>query len=304
MISIHRSMQGIVAGVALAATGCAVAPASFESAEAAADALHSAVQNRDRAAVRRVLGSDYRHLGSGDERRDHADFQRFAAALARQRRVIPRDDGAHALLVGPDEFEFPAPIVKDERGFHFDTAAGVEEMRIRRIGWGELSAIESLALLADAQRDYFAMDPDGDGVKCYAATFRSAAGRRDGLWWPEETGAPVSPMGPAAAAAVAAGDLDAQAPGPQPYRGYFFRVLAASGAGAPGGVRSYVDDAGRMTGGFAFIAWPADYDRTGIMTFIAGEDGLVHERDLGPGTAGVVREILAFDPGREWKRVE
>ncbi len=288
----------------LAPAGCTSAQRTFDTPAAAAEALAGATAARDRAAMRRVLGPDFAQLGSGDERRDRADFQRFAAALERQRRVVAREDGLQVLLVGPEEFEFPAPIVRDGAGYRFDTAAGIEEMRCRRIGWGELSAIATCLDLVNAQREYFAADPDNDGVRCFAARLRSSAGLRDGLWWPDEEGAPLSPLGPVVAAAVESGELLRDASGPQPYRGYYFRVLTGSGASAPGGARSYVDEHGRMTGGFALVAWPAEYGSTGIMTFLAGEDGAVYERDLGAETAREVQGIETFDPGGEWTKVE
>jgi hypothetical protein len=218
------------------------------------------------------------------------DRTNFLAAWARNHKVVTNGDKA-MVEVGTHGWTLPIPLVKTGTGWSFDTRAASEEMRIRRIGRNELAAIQVVLAYVDAQREFAARDWDGDGARSYAMKNLSTPGKRDGLYWASLPGEPESPLGPAFA--------DAK-PG-QPYHGYAFRILTAQGPAAAGGAKSFVKN-GRMTEGFALIAWPAKYDYTGVMTFIVNQDGVVYEKDLGPNTAAAAAAIKAFNPDSTWQK--
>ncbi len=262
---------------------------AFPTPEAAADALIDGIARHDPDAVNTVLGADYKRFIPLDDT-SAEDRTDFLAAWARNHRVVTTGDKA-MVEVGTHGWTMPIPLVKTGAGWSFDTRAGAEEMRIRRIGRNELAAMQVMLAYMDAQREYAMRDWDGDGVKSYAAKGLSTPGKRDGLYWASLPGEPESPLGPAFA--------DAR-PG-QPYHGYAFRILTAQGPSAPGGARSFIKN-GRMTEGFALIAWPAKYDYTGVMTFIVNQDGVVYEKDLGPNTAAAVAGIKSFNPDSTWQR--
>ncbi|MGH8680782.1 MAG: DUF2950 family protein, partial [Burkholderiales bacterium] len=190
------------------------------------------------------------------------------------------------------------PIVKTAQGWQFDTRAGAEEMRIRRIGRNELAVEQVMLAIYDAQKDYARQDRRGDGVLQYAARFTSSPGKRDGLYWPTKAGEAPSPLGPAVAAARTAGGG-----GDAGYYGYRYKLLTGQGKNAPGGAYDYVAN-GRMIGGFAAAAWPVRYGDTGVMTFIVSHDGVVYEKDLGPETAARASAMTRFDPDSSWRKVE
>jgi hypothetical protein len=262
---------------------------AFPTPEAAAEALIDGIARHDPDAVTTVLGADYRRFFPMDDT-SAEDRTDFLAAWARNHRVVTTGDKA-MVEVGTHGWTMPIPLVKTGAGWSFDPRAGAEEMRIRRIGRNELAAMQVMLAYMDAQREYAMRDWDGDGVKSYAAKGLSTPGKRDGLYWASLPGEPESPLGPAFA--------DAR-PG-QPYHGYAFRILTAQGPSAPGGARSFIKN-GRMTEGFALIAWPAKYDYTGVMTFIVNQDGVVYEKDLGPNTAAAVAGIKSFNPDSTWQR--
>ena len=257
--------------------------------EAAADALIDGIARHDPDAVNTVLGADYKRYIPMDDT-SAEDRTNFLAAWARNHKVVTTGDKA-MVEVGTHGWTMPIPLVKTGAGWSFDTRAASEEMRIRRIGRNELAAMQVVLAYVDAQREYAARDWDGDGVKSFAMKALSSRGKRDGLYWASLPGEPESPLGPAFA--------DAR-PG-QPYHGYAFRILTAQGPSAPGGAKSYVKN-GRMTEGFALIAWPAKYDYTGVMTFIVNQDGVVYEKDLGPNTAAVAAAIKSFNPDSTWQK--
>ena len=273
----------------LAMTAPVLAQKAFLTPEAAADALIDGIARHDPDAVNNVLGADYKRYIPMDDT-SAEDRTNFLAAWARNHKVVTTGDKA-VVEVGPYGWTLPIPLAKSGAGWSFDTRAAGEEMRVRRIGRNELAAMQVVLAYVDAQREYAARDWDGDGVKSYAAKGLSTSGKRDGLYWASLPGEPESPLGPAFA--------DAR-PG-QPYHGYAFRVLTAQGASAPGGAKSFVKN-GRMTEGFALIAWPAKYDYTGVMTFIVNQDGVVYEKDLGPNTAAVAAAIKSFNPDSTWQK--
>jgi hypothetical protein len=234
-------------------------------------------------------------LSSGNQRQDQADFQRFAAAFDRKWAFKRESDEQMYLVVGEQAWEFPAPIVNVNGKWRFDTAQGIEDMDDVRIGNNELGAIRACDAYVQAQQEYFSMNPQ-DGAKSYAAKIRSSPGRRDGLWWPDSPDTPQSPLGPLVAGAVQRGEFDTSVAQRQPYRGYYFKSLVRQSASANGGAKEYLDSSGRMTNGFGLIAWPAVYNKTGIMSFIVSQDGVVFQRNLGAETARLAESATAFDP--------
>lgn len=281
--------------LSLAAPAAHAAGSAFPTPEAAMEAFAAAVQNQDDAAKRALFGPDYERLipPLGDDER-----YRFWAGWARSHAIRMDGDRRAWIAVGDRGWTLPIPLVKTSSGWHFDTAAGEREIAIRRIGRNELAVIDVVRTYVRAQREYAALDPDGDGVKAYARHIRSTAGKRDGLYWPAAKGQAESPLGPLVAEAAAEGKQRAGT-----YHGYRYRILTAQGAAAEGGARSYIVD-GHMTAGFALIAWPADYGKTGVMTFMVSDRGVVFQRDLGAGTDRAAGEITRFDPGPGWSRVE
>lgn len=267
----------------------------FESPQAAVDALVDAARGRDRAELKQIFGPEVDRLATADKRQDDIDFQRFTGAYEAEHELVGRD-GKYVLYVGSGDWWFPAPIVSAGNGWQFDTAAGVDEIINRTVGLNELHVIDSCGAYVRAQEEYFNLDPDGDGSPSYAQKLRSDPGRRNGLYWPDEEGAPMSPLGALVGTAGRAGDIDLEKSAQQPYRGYYFRVLTRQGAGAPGGQMDYVNEDGHMTRGFALIAWPASYGETGVMTFIVSKDGQVYQKDLGEDTDAEARGMAAFDP--------
>jgi hypothetical protein len=267
----------------------------FPSPEAAGRALAAAARAGDVERTRAVLGPDGDEIvSSGDPVDDAAARKRFAAAAAARTRFERTDDGATAIMhVGRDDWPFPIPLVHDADGWRFDTAAGKEELLNRRIGRNELVAIGVCRAYVDAQYEF------AKRFHSYARSFRSTPGKRDGLYW-TETDHDVSPFGPLVAAATAEGYRPVEAAAPEPYHGYFFRILTEQGPHAPGGAKSYVKD-GQMSGGFALVAWPADHGSSGIMTFMVGLEDVVFQKDLGPGTAEAAKAITAYDPDGSWE---
>jgi hypothetical protein len=288
-----RPLLAVLGAVLFAGTLALAMPVhaqkAFPTPEAAADALIDGIARHDPDAVNTVLGADYKRFIPMDDT-SAEDRTDFLAAWARNHKVVTTGDKA-MVEVGTHGWTMPIPLVKTGAGWSFDPRAGAEEMRIRRIGRNELAAMQVMLAYMDAQREYAMRDWDGDGVKSYAAKGLSTPGKRDGLYWASLPGEPESPLGPAFA--------DAR-PG-QPYHGYAFRILTAQGPSAPGGARSFIKN-GRMTEGFALIAWPAKYDYTGVMTFIVNQDGVVYEKDLGPNTAAAVAGIKSFNPDSTWQR--
>ncbi len=294
---ISLAVLPLVIGSICMLTGCSSGSRqlTFATPEAAAEALHDACRNRDRAQLKRIFGPQMEKLASGNKRQDQADFQRFAAAFDRKWAIKRESDDQMHVVVGEQAWEFPAPLVNENGKWRFDTAQGIEDMDDVRIGNNELSAIRACDAYVQAQQDYFRMNPEG-GAKSYAARIRSSPGKHDGLWWPDSPDAPESPLGPLVAGAVQRGELDTSVVQRQPYRGYYFKPLVRQSASANGGAKEYADPSGRMTNGFALIAWPAVYAKTGIMSFIVSQDGVIFQRNLGADSARVAENTTAFDP--------
>ncbi len=263
---------------------------AFPSPDAAADALVDGIARHDGEAIRTVIGADYaKYVPVSDL--SESDITAFLEAWSQAHGIVRAGDDKAFLGAGKAGWTLPVPIVKSAAGWSFDTRLASEEMRTRRIGRNELAAIQVALAYSDAQDEYAAQDRDGDGARQYAMRPLSSPGKRDGLYWASLPGEPLSPLGPSFA--------DAK-PG-QPYHGYVYKILTAQGKNAPGGAKRYVKN-GKMTEGYALIAWPAKYGDTGIMTFIVNNDGVVYEKDLGPGTATLARATTAYDPDATWSK--
>jgi hypothetical protein len=267
---------------------------TFASAEAAADALTEAIRKDDDTAVSAMLGSGWREFVPGTRQDEDETRSKFLAAWDAAHQVVLSGDKAQ-VHVGTTGYVMPIPIVREDGAWHFDVEAGRREIQARLIGHNELTVVQSLLALVDAQHEYAARDPMKTGVPTYARRLLSTPGRKDGLYWEVAPGEPQSPLG-ALMAKAQPGDGPSEG-----YYGYRFRLLYGQGPAAPGGAYSYLAN-GRMIGGFGAIAWPVRYGETGVMTFIVNFAGDVYEQDLGPDTAARAGEINLFDPGPGWEK--
>lgn len=303
---ILRAWVGLVLafGIAVAlppSSARAVAPAqqSFSSPESAVAALVAANRADDTAALLKILGPRGRKLViSGDPVADRQGRSRFVAAYGRQHSIERQGADKAVLLIGETRWPFPIPLVAQKKRWRFDTAAGAREILARRIGRNELDAIEVCRAYVDAQRDYAAKDRTGDGLREYAQKFGSTPGKHDGLYWPVKQGEEASPLGPLVAEAHAEGYGGRGKHAP--YHGYYYKILTKQGRHAPGGAHDYLAH-GHMIGGFALVAYPAQYGASGVMTFIVNQDGVVHEKNLGPRTATIARQMTSYDPDPSWR---
>jgi hypothetical protein len=245
-----------------------------------------------------ILGADAeKWVWSGDAVADRAAGEGFVRAYDEKHVVVPQGEGRAALSIGRDDWPFAFPLVSTGGRWRFDTDAGKDELLARRIGSNELDVINVMMAIVDAQQEYASADRDGTGLRQYARKFASNPGKTDGLYWPTKADQVPSPLG--AVMMNAAREGYQKADRQRPYHGYYFRMLERQGASAKGGALDYVVK-GRMIGGFAAIAWPAQYGNSGIMTFIVNHDGVVYEKDLGANTAALARGITSFDPGAGW----
>ena len=300
----RNSLRAVCASCMLALTSAAAEAkqATYGSPQEAVDALVAAARGGSIADIVAVLGPEGREVASsGDPVADTAARARFVAAFEEKHEINQPGDTRATLVLGNDDFPFPIPIVQVGGAWRFDTAEGKEEILDRRIGENELAAIEVLQAYVDAQREYAEADRDGKGPQ-YARRLLSSEGNTDGLYWPTAEGEPESPFGPLVAEARAEG-YKRRDGGPTPYHGYFFRILSRQGKDAAGGAQDYVVG-GRMIGGFALIATPAEYGNSGVMTFIVNHDGVVFQKDLGPDTGRLAAEMSTFNPDPSWRMVE
>jgi len=276
----------------------AKAQQSFNSPDDAASALAAAVKSGAKQDLLKVFGANGEDIiDSGDEVADKEAREKFLAAYDAKHTV--KVDGKKAsLVIGADDFPFPVPLFRAKTGWQFDTDRGRQEILYRRIGQNELDTIQTSLAFVDAENEYADKDR-GDGVGTYAQRILSSPGKKDGLYWPSDKN--DSPLGELAAEATAEGYKAGSEP--QPYHGYFFRILTRQGAGAPGGAMSYIVN-GKMIGGFALIAYPADYANSGVVTFIVSHAGTVYEKDLGENTEAIVKTMTSFDPDKSWRKVE
>jgi hypothetical protein len=260
---------------------------TFASPEIAVEALVDSLARNDDAEMRAILGVNHDRLLSLDDLAAD-DRLAFLEAWAKGRRIL-RDSDTLARLEVSSGWTLPIPLVRTANGWVFDTRAGKEEMRTRRIGRNELAAIQTMFAFVDAQREYAAQDRNGNGVREFAQKIISSAGQQDGLYWPTGGDEPESPAGPL----LETKDLK------DGYHGYRFRILKAQGKAAQGGARNYVKG-GHMSEGFALVGWPARYGETGLMTFVVNQDGTVYQKHLGPRTAAIAGAMTRFDPDASW----
>ena len=275
---------------------------AFATPDEAFQALDDAAKANDTKALSALLGpSGNALINSGDAVADKRGRERFAADYAAKHSVTMTGDAKATLIVGSEDWPMPIPAVKGASGWTLDTAAGSRELLARRIGKNELEAIEVVRATVDAQRDYTSEDRNADGVREYARKFASSPGKKDGLYWPTKEGEPPSPLGDLVAKASSEG-YGGKKGAQTPYHGYYYRLLTAQGKDAKGGALNYVVQ-GRMIGGFAVVAYPAQYGSSGIMTFIVDNDGTVYQKDLGANTAATARGMKVYNPDSSWTAV-
>ncbi|MFG0275320.1 MAG: DUF2950 domain-containing protein [Phycisphaerales bacterium] len=293
-------------GAAWLCVGCASTSASYEgqrtftSAEAAVEGMAEAMRRDDVATLEAIFGDNAGEaISSGDATADRALREVFLVAFEKEWTLDAVTRSSRELVVGHERWPFPIPIVKDSRGWWFDTAAGREEVLARRIGRNELATIDAMRTYVFAQREYASEARDGGAPGAFAQQIVSDPGRRNGLYWPTEPDEAPSPLGDFASRASGEGYGD----GAGVYYGYAYRVLTSQGPDAPGGAMDYIVN-GAMTKGFALIAHPVEYGNSGVMTFIINQDGVAYESDLGPDTAGAAGAIDSYNPGAGWAVVE
>jgi hypothetical protein len=276
----------------------------FTSPEDASNALLIAAKSGDQSALMEIFGPDSKEvLFSGDTVQDKQTVNLFVAGYEVMHRWRKMPDGGQILLVGADNFPFPIPLKKRGDGnWFFDTAAGKDEVLNRRIGRNELAIIEICGAAADAQAEYFGRLHNGENRKQYAAKFISDPGKQNGLYWKSEDGQPASPLGPLVALAAFEG-YGTKPEGHTAFHGYYFRMLKGQTDRAPGGAKDYMVN-GKMTGGFALVAYPAKYGNSGVMSFIINQDGVLLEKDLGKATTETATAMMEFDPDPNWTIVE
>ena len=275
---------------------------TFASPEEAVKAFVEALKSNDVKALEAILGPGSRDLlSSGDPVADEAERERFLSRYGEKNRLEVTEAKAN-LNIGNDDWPFAVPLVKKEGLWYFDTKEGREEILARRIGQNELSAIQFCLAYVDAQREYALKDRDADGLLEYAQKFGSDKGKKNGLYWEVKQGEEQSPLGPLAAVAQKQG-YTTKREKPQPYLGYYYRILTGQGKNAPGGAYDYLVK-GNMIGGFALVAYPAKYGSSGVMTFIVNHDGVVYQKDLGRNTEKTAQAMKLFNPDGTWKKVE
>ena len=302
--ALRRILTGIAAGacLAFATSGAAQAQQKFKSPEEAVTALVTAVRADNVRDMISVLGWQAREiLLSGDDVADQTARAAFLVAYDLKHQIVKKGEGDAELVVGRNDWQLPIPLVAKNGSWQFDSAAGREEILFRRIGRNELNAIQAVLAFLDAQNDYAAMNPLNTKADSYAQRIVSSPGKKDGLYWPAAANEPKSPLGAAFAIATLQGYRFGQ--GQAPYHGYYYKVLTAQGPNAPGGAMSYIVN-GNMIGGYALVAYPAEYGNSGVMTFLVNHNGVVFQKDLGESTARIASRMTAYNPDHTWKKVD
>jgi len=278
---------------------------TYGSPEDAARALFEAIKSNDVKQINIVLGPQGKDIiSSGDEIADRELRENFVKLCEEKIKIEMASDSKAIVLIGEKDWPLPIPIVQKGKRWLFDSKAGREEILNRRIGRNELAVIKVCEAYVDAQQEFALMDTDGDGLFEYAQKFESSPGKKDGLYWETKEGEKPSPLGPFAARAKKEGYLKASAQGrPQPYHGYFYKILNGQGKNAKGGAYDYVVNS-NMIGGFAVVAYPAQYRNSGVMTFIVNQDGIVYQKNLGKDTAKIAGAMKVFDPDKTWEKVK
>ena len=305
--SFHRIVTPVLLVISLA---CSSAPTfaqqpeqrTFASPEAAGRAFFAAMQAQDDQASLNILGPAGNDVLSSGDRAEDADARiGFVLKYQQMHRFVTESNGTVALVIGAENWPFPIPLVNKHGSWYFDTAAGKDEIIFRRIGKNELAAMEACRELVDAQRQYFAR-PRADVPKQFAQKLVSDEGRHNGLYWQganDDFDSPINPL-----IAYARQNLPADQAGEHvPFNGYMFRILTSQARHAPGGAKNYIVD-GKMSAGFAFVAYPVDYRSSGVMTFIVDASGTIYEKDLGPNTTKLAQSMTAYDPDPAWHKAE
>ena len=293
----------VLAAILLAWVTPASAQQQFDSADEAVTALVTAAKEHRKSAINKIFGPQGQKIvSSGDKVADNRAREDFVAAYDKKHAIENEGDDKATLVIGDNDWPFPIPLVRnDDEKWSFDAKSGLDEILRRRIGRNELSAIQVSLAYVEAQNEYASLDPDKLGTHVYAQRIVSSAGKKNGLYWPTAEGEEPSPLGDLAAKASAEGYRTGGKP--KPYHGYYYRILKRQGTGAAGGAYDYVVN-GKMIGGFALIAYPAQYGNSGIMTFMVNQDGTVFQKDLGDRTEKIARRIETFDPDAKWTKVD
>jgi hypothetical protein len=274
----------------------------FASSQEAIKTLRAAAEAGDRAKVHEIFGPEVTNFFTGDEVQDKANFKGFSEAMQDACVPVPEGDARITLNIGTNDWPFPIPLVKEKGQWFFDTEAGREEIINRHIGGDELHAIGVCRAYVKAQKQYFSQDRDSSGVRKYAQKFKSTSGQRDGLYW--ESASEPSPFGALVAEAHTEGyGKHSPGTGAHPLHGYLFHILTGQGRAAPGGKTSYLAN-GNLTAGFALVAYPDKWGKSGIMTFIVNQDGKVYQRNFGEKTGEIAASISEYNPDRHWKLVQ
>jgi hypothetical protein len=278
---------------------------TFPTAEGAVEAMIEAAKADNLDELSAIFGPGSEDLlSSGDPVADRRQREVVLAAFHQSWKLVDRGPDTRELIIGNEEWPFTVPLVKDQDGWRFDSAAGEEEILARRIGRNELSVIEICMTYWQAQNVYAKRGHDGKPAGIYAQKMASDPGQQDGLYWSVRHGEKESPLGVLAAQAAVDGYAGkGSAAGPTPFYGYLFRILTAQGKDAPGGAKSYIAD-GEMKEGFALVAYPVEYGDSGVMTFIISQDGILYQKDLGEDTAKTALQIKEYNPDTSWEIVE
>jgi hypothetical protein len=299
------SLPGLLVGTVLAAfVTPALAQQQFDSADEAVTALIAAAKEHRKGRIHTILGPKSEAIvSSGDQVADNRAREDFVAAYDKKHTIENEGEDKATLVIGDNDWPFPIPIVRKDGKWGFDATAGLDEILRRRIGRNELSAIQVSLAYVEAQNEYAALNPEKLATRAYAQRIVSSPGKKDGLYWPTSEGDEPSPLGDLAARASGEGYRVAQRQRPEPYHGYYYRIVKRQGAAAQGGAYDYVVN-GKMIGGFALIAYPARYGNSGVMTFMVNQDGTVFQKDFGPRTEKIARSIETFNPDTGWQKAE
>jgi hypothetical protein len=269
---------------------------TFSSPEDASSALVAAMQSNDEKVLLDILGPDGKQIvSSGDDTEDAESRANFVQRYQQMHRLVKEPDGTTVLYIGAENWPTPIPLVNNSSSWYFDTEAGKQEILYRRIGRNEISTISVCQELVAAQKEYYSAQHNE-----YAQNIFSDEGQHNGLYW-KAAGESPSPIGPLVASAFVTGK--SQGGAPTPYRGYYYRMLTRQGKDGPGGAKSYIANA-KMTEGFAFVAYPAEYRSSGVMTFIVNEDGVVYQKDLGKKTDILAKTMKEYNPNSSWQKAE
>jgi hypothetical protein len=290
--------------------GCSSAPIfaqepgqrTFASVDDASHALFAAMQAQDEQAPLRVLGPAGKDvLSSGDPQEDLDARTGFVVKYQEMHRFVTEANGTVTLIVGAENWPFPIPLVANHGSWYFDTAAGKDEILFRRIGKNELAAMDACRELVEAQKQYFERPP-ANLPQQFAQRLVSDEGQHNGLYWHGASDEFDSPINPLLAYARQNRPTD-QVGEHVPFNGYMFRIVTSQGPHAPGGAKNYIVD-GKMSAGFAFVAYPVEYRSSGVVTFIVDASGTIYEKDLGPNTTKLAQAMTTYDPDPTWQKTE